>query len=236
MQRTAGGKTVRVNESAAATEPRWHAAVAIAVALALYVTLPPKIVVGPYWLLPLLVLAILIPLLLSGSRRAQGSKGRRVASIVMIAILNAFNVATIGLFFLYELNLQHHKEISGTHLLATAAQIWLTNILVYSLWFWEVDGDGADARAVTAFDSHPECADFLFPQMALTNDIRAKLNWKPQFIDYVFLAFTNATAFSPTDTFALSTRAKILMMAEALMSLVTVAIMAGRAVNILGGS
>ena len=224
-----------MREATTPPEPRWHAAVAIVVALVLYATLPARIIVGPYWLLPLLIVVILVPLLIAAPRRAPEDRFLRVASIANIAILNIFNLCTIGLFFLYELSQQHRRAFNGRELLTVAVQIWLTNVVVYALWFWETDGGGPAARQRLNFEVNPKQADFLFPQMALAPDLQKKLRWRPSFIDYLFLAFTNATAFSPTDTFALSPLAKVLMMAQALTSLVTIAIVAGRAINVLGG-
>ena len=215
-------------------EPRWHAALAVVAALLLYVTLPPRVVIGPYWLLPALILVILVPLLILSPRRHKEAKWQRIASIVHIALLGIFNIATIVLLFVWQLSVHHHRQISGEELLRAGAEIWLTNVIVYGLWFWELDAGGPDARAHSAFEREPQRFDFLFPQMTAQPEIRARLNWKPRFLDYLFLSFTNATAFSPTDTMPLSRKAKVLMMAESLKSLVTIALIAGRAVNILG--
>jgi len=216
-------------------EPRWHAGLAVIAALALYVTLPPKVVAGPVWVLPLVLLVILVPLMIVSPRRHEEAGWQRIASVVHIAILNGFNIATIVLLFSWQLSEHHAKRLTGEQLLLAAVQIWLTNVIVYALWFWELDGRGPEKRLHTTTQvMQARRADFLFPQMALQPDIRDQLNWKPRFLDYVFLSFTNATAFSPTDTFPLTRFAKLLMMAEALTSLVTIAIIAGRAVNILG--
>lgn len=215
-------------------EPRWHAGLAVVAALALYVTLPPKVVVGPVWVLPLVLFSILVPLMLVSPHRHQEVAWQRWLSIGHIAILNGFNVTTIVLLFGWQISEHHHKALSGEQLLLAAVQIWLTNIIVYALWFWEIDAHGPEVRVHTPFDQEIRRADFLFPQMALQPDLRERLKWKPLFLDYVFLSFTNATAFSPTDTFPITRFAKVLMMAEALTSLVTIAIIAGRAVNILG--
>lgn len=216
-------------------EPRWHAALAVVAILALYVTLPPRIIVGPLWLLPLLVLGILVPLLIVSPQRHREADWQRAASIAHIGILCAFNVATIVLFLFQELSPHHRKVFTGEELLLAAVQIWLTNILVYALWFWEIDGGGPSARCTPEFVANPQLGDFMFSQSLLDPDLRAKSNWRPRFLDYLFLAFTNATAFSPTDTFPLTPLGKVLMMAEALTSLVTIAIVAGRAINLLGG-
>lgn len=215
-------------------EPRWHAAIAVALALALYVSLPPKIVVGPYWLLPLLVLVILVPLLIAGPRRHGEQTALRIASIAHIALLNGFNLATIGLLLSQLLSAHRRHRISGEDLLLAAVEIWLTNVLIYGLWYWEFDGGGPGKRAHEAFTQPPKAEDFLFPQMALSPELRRPPEWRPRFIDYVFLSFNTATAFSPTDTYPLTPLGKLLMMGESLTSLVTVAIVAGRAINILG--
>jgi hypothetical protein len=215
-------------------EPRWHAALAVVAILALYATLPPRIIVGPFWLLPLLVLGILVPLLILSPHRHRESERARMASIAHIAILGVFNVATIVLFLVQLITEHHHRIFTGEELLLAAVQIWFTNILVYALWFWEIDGGGPPARCHQDFIDNPELGDFMFSQSLLDPELRAKLNWRPRFIDYLFLSFTNATAFSPTDTFPLTALGKTLMMAEALTSLVTIAIVAGRAINILG--
>ena len=215
-------------------EPRWHAGVAVVAALALYVTLPPKVVVGPVWVLPLVLLVILIPLMIISPQRHQEAGWQRTLSIAHIAVLNAFNIATIVLLFFWQLSEHHARHLSGEQLLQAAVQIWLTNIIVYALWFWEIDRRGPEWRTHKVADQDIRHADFLFPQMTLQPDLRDQLSWRPMFLDYVFLSFTNATAFSPTDTFPLTRFAKVLMMGEALTSLVTIAIIAGRAINILG--
>jgi hypothetical protein len=218
-----------------AEESRWQAALAVVAALVLYVTLPPKVIVGPVWVLPVVILVILVPLLILAPHRHREASWQRWASIAHIALLGAFNVGTIVLLFVWQISEHHRKHFSGEQLLVAAVQIWLTNVIVYALWFWEIDGRGPEVRAHLQLDQEERRADFLFPQMTMDSDVRARMKWKPKFVDYLFLSFTNATAFSPTDTFPLTRRAKILMMAEASKSLVTIAIIASRAVSLLGG-
>jgi len=217
-------------------EPRWHAALAVIAALAFYVTLPPKVIVGPLWLLPLLVLATLGPLLVLKPKRHEEAPWQRGLSILSIAFLNAFNIATIVLLCIWQFSAHYRRPISGEALLLAAVEIWFTNVIVYALWYWEFDGNGPDTRLHTPLERELQRSDFLFPQMTLEPDLRERLRWKPRFVDYLFLAFTNATAFSPADTFPLTHRAKVLMMGESLASLVTIAIIAGRAVGMIGGS
>lgn len=216
-------------------EPRWHAAIAVVIALLLYVTLPAKLTFGPLWLLPLLTLALMVPLLIFSPYRDQESKWQRMLSIALIVIINLANIASVVLlvFSLLEPG-QHGKAATGTQLMLSAAQIWLTNVLVYALWFWEVDDGGPDCRAQASSANQFSRPDFAFPQMILPDRLAGNdPTWKPRFLDYVFVSFTNATAFSPTDTFPLSHIAKLLFMGEAITALITIAVIAGRAVNIL---
>lgn len=216
-------------------EPRWHAALAVLVALALYVTLPRGILLGPLWVLPTVLLVMLAPLLIFSPRRHEEARWQRILSIAHILVLNAFNVATIVLLFVWQLSPEDHRALSGQQLLVSAVQIWFTNIIVYALWFWEIDGRGPDIRSHENLEQRTLRGDFIFPQQILDQSLQEKLQFKPRFLDYVFLSFTNATAFSPTDTFPITHAAKVLMMLEAITSLVTVAIIAGRAINMLGG-
>jgi hypothetical protein len=115
----------------------------------------------------------------------------------------------------------------GRRLILTAVNIYLTNIIIFGLWYWELDGGGPGARAKIAKHEH----DFLFPQDQ--NEDYRHPKWLPTFVDYLYVSSTNGMAFSPTDTLPLSRRAKLLMLAQATLSLVTVALVAARAVNIL---
>lgn len=230
------GSTPRQRASAA-HEPRWHASVAVLAALALYITLPPKLTIGPAWIAPLLVLALLVPLSILAPRRHAETARMRVWGILLIAVVNFFNIASvvllIGGFFhpvrVIELN-------SAGVLLRHGTQVWLTNILVFALWFWELDGNGPEVRAHAAAATDVRNADFLFPQMAFGDGRPMRCvdaAWKPQFFDYVYLAFTNATAFSPSDVMPLSRRAKFLMLVESLISLATIAIVLARSVSLI---
>lgn len=217
-------------------EPRWHASLAVLAAVALYSTLPPRLTIGPIWIAPLLILLVLAPLSILVPHRHKETRRTRFWSILLIAIVNFFNLASV---LLLVVDLFHPTK--GPHapgiLLRIGSQIWATNILVFALWFWELDGDGPDARAHATTATEIQNADFLFPQMQMQiagaggcpNCIDPL--WKPQFLDYLYLAFTNSTAFSPTDTMPLSRWAKVLMTVEAIISLITVVIVVARAIN-----
>lgn len=217
-------------------EPRWHAAIAVLGALALYITLPPRLTIGPVWAAPALVLCILVPLLVIAPRQRY-TKRTRLLSIVLIAIVTFFNLASVLLLVASFFHADKASNHSAGLVLRNGAQIWLTNILVFGLWFWELDSGGPDARARAGAAVNFTAADFLFPQMQMGlagGDTRPCIDpaWNPHFLDYLYVGFTNSTAFSPTDTMPLSRRAKTLMTVEALISLMTVAIVVSRAVGL----
>lgn len=204
----------------------------------LYITLPPRLTIGPVWAAPTIVLVLLIPLSIFAPRRHKETRRTRFLSIILIAIVNFFNLASVLLL----IAALFHPEKAALHqpgyLLRTGAQIWFTNVLVFALWFWEIDGDGPEARAHANAATEFSNADFLFPQMQMTIASGGGPScvdplWKPLFFDYLYLAFTNATAFSPADVMPISRQAKALMMAESLLSLITVAIVLARAISLI---
>ncbi|HEY7928105.1 MAG: hypothetical protein ACHQ06_03585 [Candidatus Dormibacteria bacterium] len=207
-------------------ESRWPATLAVVAAIVLYVTLPASLVLGPRWILPALEGAILVPLTVARPHRHAGEAGpSRIAAIVLIAIANVGNVASLVLL-IHDL-LVHGGAITGRTLVFAAIQIYLTNVIIFGLWYWELDA-GGPARRLAGDARFP---DFLYPQMNAPN--HAPSGWRPHFIDYLYVSLTNATAFSPTDTMPLTHLAKILMGLQSVASLLTVALVAGRAVNIL---
>jgi hypothetical protein len=206
-------------------EARWPASLAVALAIALYWLLPENLIIGPRWLLPAMEVGLLIALsVASPYREGEESKILRLLSILLIGLIQFANAAT--LFFLVRLLLSGGKA-SGVDLVLSAIQIWLTNVITFALWYWELDG-GGPGRRLTKF---PDDAEFLFPQMSSE---KFGVGWKPSFVDYLFVSFTNSTAFSPTDTMPLTQLAKIAMMLQAMVAVITVVLVAARAVNILG--
>jgi uncharacterized membrane protein len=209
-------------------EPRWPASLAIVATVVLYYTLPDRYVVGGYrWIYPLLVGLILLPLYITAPQRHPSeSNAQRIAAIVLIAIVNAVNVLTLILLI-------HTLVTRGTSdaalLLGSAAAIWSTNVIVFALWYWELDRGGPAQRMMPP--QRRREPDFLFPQMS--NPACTHGTWWPSFLDYLYVSLTNATAFSPTDTLPLTLWAKSLMGIQSLISLVTVGLVAARAVNIL---
>jgi len=178
--------------------------------------------------MPCLELALLAALTLTAPRRRPGeTRPLRYGAVALIALANAANVVSLALLVD---GLLHSGGKNGGQLLLSSIDIWLTNVLVFALWYWELDRGGPDERV------HPRRRrpDFLFPQMTMPHCARA--GWTPTFMDYLYVAFTNATAFSPTDMMPLTPIAKALMTVQALASLLTIALVAARAVNLLGSS
>jgi hypothetical protein len=212
-------------------ETRVPLTLAILAAIALQLLLPDSIAVLNRWLLPALQGAVLIALIVGNPwRLTRESRLLRVLSLVLLGAI-AFN-DFVGIGRLVDLLLNGNAELvadlQGQDLIRVAVVIWLTNVIVFGLAYFELDQGGPLQRL------HGEGrADFLFPQQ--TDDLRATWQgWRPTFVDYLFLSFTNSTAFSPTDALPLSAWAKMLMLVQSAASLVTIAVVAARAVNILG--
>ncbi len=216
---------------------RWQARAAVVAGLALYMLLPPKLTFGPVWAAPLLIALLLVPLVAITPTPLHGGKLPRVLSVALIAILNLLNIVSIALLVADLVGAAHgaHRQVSAIELLRNGALIWTTNIVVFALWFWELDSDGPAGRARYRCAMDFNEPDFLFPQMQM-DPTRLKGydgHWKPYFLDYLYLSFTNALAVSPTDTMPLSRWAKMLMLLESLISFITVALILARSVNIL---
>jgi hypothetical protein len=203
-------------------EPRWPAFVAMLAAAFVYLAMPEPLSVGPSWSLLVIILVLLIPMVVSYHRGRNNIT--RILTLSANAIITLAMIAS--LVFLIQ-GLPQHRE-SPKALLRSAGALWITNVLVFALWYWKLDAGGPlqRDRSRGQLDSS-----FLFPQM-LTQGA-SDPSWSPQFMDYLFLAFNTSTAFSPTDTAVLSRWAKVGMMLQALISLTIVALLAARAVNIL---
>jgi uncharacterized membrane protein len=203
-------------------ETSWPARFAVLAALLLYVSLPPKLTLGPVWIAPVLVLIPLMALIFISPMGMRRLKVQRAISVGLISILNFFNIASVVLLVHDVIFGQHgHQPVNALQLLKAGSEIWGTNVLVFALWFWEIERDGEP--------------NFLFPQMsqARANTRGIDPDWRPDFIDFLYVSFTNALAFSPTDTMPLSRIAKMLMLVESLVAFVTIALIFARSVNIL---
>ncbi|HEV3072042.1 MAG TPA: hypothetical protein VGY76_11540 [Solirubrobacteraceae bacterium] len=207
-------------------EPFWPAQATILTAIALQLLLPARLTVGPFWLIPGLEGALLVGMFLATPNQLEHEhpRRRRVA-LGLTAFVSAANVYSLAALTHYLLH--HHAAINGRALIVSGMLIWLTNFLIFGLWYWETDRGGPGRRAA----GHDGPPDFLFPQM--TDDRIEPQGWRPKFIDYLYVSLTNATAFSPTDTMPLTPMAKTIMGVQSLVSLVTIGLIVSRAVNIL---
>jgi hypothetical protein len=206
-------------------DPFWQAQLTAIAAIALYLALPEKLTVGPTWLLPTLEGLLVVGLIVAMPNPAmQYSPWRRHFAIALIGLVSAANLASLLLLVHYLLK---GGKAGGHALILSGVVLWVTNVLLFALWYWELDRGGPVARVL----DKTALPDFLFPQMS---DSRwAPDGWSPGFVDYLYVSFTNATAFSPTDAMPLSQPAKLLMTVQALASLLTIGLVVARAVNIL---
>jgi hypothetical protein len=205
--------------------PYWGPQLVVMVAILLDLILPSELTLGESWLLPSIEGALLIGLAsVSPHPRVRNHPRRRQVAIGLIALVSADNIYSLVRLCTRLVNGNVH---SGRLLIASGAILWVTNVLLFGLWFWELDRGGPAAREGQV----NRIPDFLYPQM--TNERWAPIDWRPSLVDYLYVSFTNATAFSPTDTMPLTARAKALMSAQSLTALVTVGLVVARAVNIL---
>jgi hypothetical protein len=226
-------------------ESRIWPTLAVLTAAALYATLPTRFIAGPTsnsvygavrWLVPAVTVLLLVLLTVSISRdRWLGSASaraatrrlsRRVASLAIIGVITAANAAAIVL--LVDLLVRGHKT-DARLLLRAGVHMWCMNVLVFGLWYWQLDGGGPLGRRLNP--GRVVDKDFLFPQQTLEPSLQA--GWQPTFIDYLYVSYTNATAFSPTDSMPLSKWAKVLMLTQSAASLLLAIMVVARAVNIL---
>jgi uncharacterized membrane protein len=211
-------------------ELRWPVSVTVVVAIVLQILLPDQLSLRPLpgWLMPALEGGLLVGLAISNPVRIEHrARFVRWGSLVLIFVLTSAN-ATSAVLLVREI-LTGHAGNSPGPLLASGAAIWATNVIAFALWYWEFDRGGPVHRAHGTF----QYLDFLFPQMTV-NDLTPP-DWEPYFVDYLYLSFTNATAFSPTDVMPLARWAKLTMLVQSAVSLALAALVIARAINILPG-
>lgn len=209
-------------------EPLWPPALAMLAIGGLYAALTPSLTGGAPWWLLVSIVSPLIALILIFHHRDN----HPVSHFIGYVLNGVVTAALIFSLALLILEVTQHT-VTPSKLMSSAAALWLSNILVFASWYWRLDAGGPHERARTSV--HTDGA-FFFPQMAMDDDAKiaaGEADWKPNFVDYLFLAFNTSTAFSPTDVPVLSRWAKFLMMIQALISLLVIALLAGRAVNIL---
>jgi hypothetical protein len=213
--------TVTKKGPQAGAEPRWPAVLAVLANGFLHSLLPQPLRFGPDWLLLAVVSLLLIPTVIAHTTGRD--RLNHVFSHTLLGVVTASMVWSLAMLIV---RLPRHGDPPQT-LLRAAATLWVANILVFASWYWRLDAGGPNQRDLRAH--HTEGA-FLFPQMIAPGRYG---EWRPGFIDYLFLAFNTSTAFSPTDVPVLSPWAKVMMIVQALISLATVVLIAARAVNIL---
>jgi uncharacterized membrane protein len=195
-------------------------------AIAMQLALPQRVTFHPRWLLPVVELVLLAVLIAVNPGRIEQRDSRmRVLSMLLIITISVANVISAGR--LITGLVRGTESLDAGPLLLVGGAIWLTNVIAFSLWYWELDRGGPVDRA-HAIRAHP---DFLFPQMQSPEF--APADWEPAYVDYLYLSFTNATAFSPTDVLPFARWAKLTMLLQSVISLATVALVIARAVNIL---
>ena len=196
----------------------WPAALALVVLGAAYALVSARLTLGPPWWMLVLAIAAVV-----GSRVLRWRGMLRATRWIALGSLAAITLAiTVSVGYLVDGLLRHNAD--GAELLRAGGLLWMSNVLTFALWYWEIDGGGPAHRHAT----HCGSTDFAFPQKVLGDD---ELRWMPEFVDYIFLAFNTSTAFSPTDTMVLARRAKLLMMYQSIVSLVTIAVLVARAIN-----
>jgi hypothetical protein len=208
-------------------EPRAQALLAVLAIGAIYLALPRNLVLGPIWLLPTLIVILLVPTVLS-HRLGRYSLNRTLGMIIN----GITTLALIGSVILLVRTLPTHRS-SPLQLLRSGGLLWLTNVIVFALWYWRLDGGGPTVR-------HKEkkfgSTSFLFPQMQIPQEERAQFacaRWRPRFVDYLFVAFTQSSTFGPTDSPLLARWAKVLAMIQILISLTIVVLLISRAIGVL---
>jgi hypothetical protein len=208
-------------------EPRWQALLAFLAVGAIYLALPRNLIIGPIWLLPTLIVVLLVPTVVSHR------VGRHSLNHALGIIINGITTLTlIGSVILLVRALPTHRG-TPLQLLRSGGLLWLTNVIVFALWYWRLDGGGPTLRhKQNKFGS----TSFLFPQMQVPNDERAQFEctrWRPRFIDYLFVAFTQSSTFGPTDAPLLARWAKVFAMIQIFISLSIVVLLISRAVGVL---
>jgi uncharacterized membrane protein len=210
-------------------ERRWPMATAVLAAIVLQVITPHAGRLKFWWVFPVLEVAALLAVIVRDPGRIdRRTRQARRTTLVLIGLLT---VGTLGALVVLALDVvdKSYSNVGATALLGRGAALWVTNVVVFSLWFWDVDRGGAAERA--AESKIPPS--FGFPEEAMPELVSD--GWIPRYPDYLFLSFTNATAFSPTDTLPLRIWAKMSMMVESVISLITAILVIARAINVLPG-
>jgi hypothetical protein len=209
-------------------EPRWPVALVISVVFVLLVVLPGRVRVFPAWLFYAVWVAVILPTVLVelSGRQPLWLRAERGITILFCGIMSCATCLFLA-NLLYAI-VYRSSEIGGLALLTSSIAIWLVNVLTFSLLYWQLDRGGPESRRLHTGGR----ADWLFAQDGALAQVEP--DWRPKFIDYLFLGYSTATSFTATDVVPLTARSKILMMVQGSISLTTMAVVASRAINILG--
>jgi uncharacterized membrane protein len=219
-------ETDRVRDRIEHGDPYWPAQLAVGLAIVLNLSLASQITIGPRWLLPGVEGILLVALVVIAPSRA--TVHRVVERRFALAVIGLVSLVNIVLLIRLVDRLINGGEVVGRSLILSGAVLWVTNVLLFAVWYWEMDRGGPVAR----YENATALVDFQFPQM--DDPELAPKGWRPGFLDYLYVSLTNSTAFSPTDTMPLTHTAKIVMAIQSVTALLTVGLVIARAVNILG--
>jgi hypothetical protein len=207
-------------------EPRWPVALVVLCGCLLLALLPGRVKVFPTWVPYTVTAVFLLPMAALAITTARDRWLRIEAAVTVVVVLFAEFAIVDQLTRLLFAMVHRSAEVSGWQLLSSSVTMWAMNIVIFSIVYWRIDRGGPEARA----NGIQVKSDWFFPEDAP----EIARGWKPTFIDYLFLAFCTATTFSPAEAQPITSRAKLLMMFESTVSLVTIVAVAARAINVLG--
>ena len=221
--------TLKEQNQAPRFEQRWPVVLTILAVVGLLALMPGRIRLFPSWfpyITGIIVIAPMVAVWLM-AEKAMWIRAERVVCILFF-LLSGLGIL-VALSVLIHAMLFKSVEVSGLRLLVSSVSLWIVNVLIFSILYWQIDRGGPDGRMN---DPHKR-PDWLFPQEGVTTEI-VPPGWHATYVDYLFLSYSTATAFSTTDVLPLTPRAKMLMMLESSISLMTIVLVASRAINILG--
>ena len=223
------GMVTKEKNQASRLEPRWPVLLAILLVVGLLALMPGRIRLFPFWFPYVIGIIVIVPIAAVGlmAARALWISVERTVTILFCVVMGMITLA--NLTNLINAMVYKSAEISGIQLLTSSISVWVANVLMFSLLYWQIDRGGPESRVNNA-ETRP---DWLFPQEGAPTE-SVPPDWSPVFVDYLFLSYSTATAFSTTDVMPLTSRAKMLMMLESTISLMTIVVVASRAINILG--
>lgn len=210
-------------------ESRWPVVLATLATFLLFMALPDRIRVLPSWVSSLVAIVVVIPIIAVGLTAPKPTWLRAERITVFLFFIFAATMTLADLTTLIMEMIRRSGEISGLQLLSSSVGVWIANVIMFALLYWQIDRGGPEARV----DCESIKPDWLFAEESAPSKL-VSAPWHPTFIDYLFLAYSTATAFSTTDTAPMTARAKLLMMLESSISLMTIVVVASRAINILG--